>query len=176
MTCVSRSPTYVHVRPASVDLKTPAPGETELREFGSPVPAYRMLVSEGAIAISLTACTPVRSKTGSHVVPALIERHKPPVAKETKMTLGFCGLASMSTTRPVMLAGPIERHRNAARKAESACIRWAWAGAEARSARARTVIARRMVGPRAETCVDQGDTAGPRAAANISIRRSGPGR
>jgi hypothetical protein len=33
------SPTKAHVRPPSVLLNTPHPGEIELREFCSPVPA-----------------------------------------------------------------------------------------------------------------------------------------
>ena len=38
MTWVSRRPTNCQVRPPSVDLKMPVPGDIELREFTSPVP------------------------------------------------------------------------------------------------------------------------------------------
>ena len=38
MCSVSLRPMKVHVRPPSTDLKTPPPGEIELRELGSPVP------------------------------------------------------------------------------------------------------------------------------------------
>src|SRR5688500_5349920 len=52
MAWVFSSPISFQVRPASVDLKIPPPGEIELRELGSPLPAQTMLVSEGAMAMS----------------------------------------------------------------------------------------------------------------------------
>ncbi len=49
---VSARPSDIHVLPPSVLLKTPHPGEIELREFCSPVPTYTVLVSDGAMAMS----------------------------------------------------------------------------------------------------------------------------
>ena len=83
MNCVSRRPMNFQVRPPSVDLNMPAPGEMELREFTSPVPTYTTLVSEGAMAMSFAANTPVRSKIGVQVMPAFTVFQTPPVAKAT---------------------------------------------------------------------------------------------
>src|SRR3990172_7131159 len=81
MAWVSRSPMYVQVRPASVDLKTPAPGEMGLRLSSSPVPAQMIAVSDGAMASSLTACAPAASKMGGQVRPAVTDLHTPPPAR-----------------------------------------------------------------------------------------------
>src|SRR5512140_3702212 len=64
------------------------------------------------------------------------------------MTLGFRGFAVTPLTRPLMLAGPMERQRIWARKAESARIRWARRGAGRRAASPRMVRKRRIVRPR----------------------------
>ncbi len=45
-------PEGFQVRPPSVDLNMPHPGEIVLRESSSPVPAHTCIVSEGAIATS----------------------------------------------------------------------------------------------------------------------------
>ncbi len=60
---------FVHVSPASVDLKTPVPAY-ELRAIStSPVPTQTMLGSEGATAISPMVKVDSFSKMGVQVVP-----------------------------------------------------------------------------------------------------------
>ncbi len=100
----------------------------ELRESASPVPAQTMLVSPGAIASALTVDTFSWSKTGVHVTPAFTERHSPPEAKPTSVSLGLRGLPITALTRPLMLAGPTERHGNAERTVVSGYAACATAG------------------------------------------------
>src|SRR5437899_10676605 len=71
------SPIRFQVRPPSVDLKMPHPGEIVLRESSSPVPAHTCVVSEGAIESSPIDTHFSLSKTGMHVVPALVVFMKP---------------------------------------------------------------------------------------------------
>src|SRR5436305_14671950 len=66
------SPASFQVRPPSVDLKMPHPGEIVLRESSSPVPAHTCVVSDGAIASSPIETHFSLSKTGRNVVPALV--------------------------------------------------------------------------------------------------------
>src|SRR5260221_7418845 len=72
--------------PPSVLLKIPLPGESELRELGSPVPAQTWLVSDGAMAsipIEATPSSPLPPNTRRKVVPALIVFQMPPDAVAT---------------------------------------------------------------------------------------------
>ena len=113
--CVFSSPISFHVRPPSVDLYTPPPGDTELREFCSPVPAHTCMVSLGAMASDPMEMTRWLSKTGRKVVPLLVVFHMPPAADATKNVLEGDGMAAKSEIRPIVLAGPTSRHRKAAR-------------------------------------------------------------
>src|ERR1051325_4236836 len=82
---VFSSPIGFQVIPPSVLLKIPLPGESELRELGSPVPAHTWLVSDGAIAsipIETTPSSPRPPKTRRNVVPALVVFQMPPAALE----------------------------------------------------------------------------------------------
>jgi len=72
-----RRPTFVHVFPASVDLKTPLPGVNDQPDR-SPVPTYTVLGSEGATATAPTDATCISSNTGFQVLPAFVVFHTPP--------------------------------------------------------------------------------------------------
>src|SRR5256885_16847409 len=78
MAPVLPSPPSFQVRPPSVDLKIPHPGEIVLRESSSPVPAHTCVVSDGAIASSPIDTHFSLSKTGRNVVPALVVFQIPP--------------------------------------------------------------------------------------------------
>ena len=80
---VRSSPTRVQLRPPSADRYTPPPGEMELRESSSPVPAYSTSGLEGATARSPMEITASRSKTGWKVVPRLVVFQIPPAAATT---------------------------------------------------------------------------------------------
>src|SRR5260370_16627723 len=71
-------PIDFHVRPPSVDLKMPQPGEMVLRESSSPVPAHTCIVSLGAIASSPIETHRWFSNTGRNDLPALSAFHIPP--------------------------------------------------------------------------------------------------
>src|ERR1041385_3705321 len=106
---VFSSPIGFQVIPPSVLLKIPLPGESELRELGSPVPAHTWLVSDGAIAsipIETTPSSPRPPKTRRNVVPALVVFQMPPAALATKKVRDGLGMPAMSLIRPPMLAGP----------------------------------------------------------------------
>src|SRR5689334_14631659 len=78
------SPASFHVRPPSVDLKMPQPGEMVLRESSSPVPAHTCVVSLGAIANSPIDTHRWLSNTGRNDVPALVVFQMPPAAPAMK--------------------------------------------------------------------------------------------
>src|SRR5205809_5328640 len=109
--CVLSSPIGFQVSPPSVDLKTPAPGEIVLREFGSPVPAQTCMVSLGAIANIPIEITVFGSKIGRQVTPLLVDFQIPPPAAATKNVLDGDGIPTTSETRPMVLAGRTFRHR-----------------------------------------------------------------
>src|SRR5919106_1545749 len=100
----------------------PPPGEIELRESSSPVPAQTMFVSEGAMARSPIEITRSLSNTGRNVVPALVVFQIPPVAAATKNVRDGLGMPSTSVIRPAMFAGPMGRQRNAASSVESSGV------------------------------------------------------
>src|ERR1043166_2346642 len=105
-------PIGFQVSPPSVLLKIPLPGESELRELGSPVPAQTWLVSDGAIAsipIETTPSVPFPPKTRRKVVPALTVFQMPPAALATKKGRDGLGRPGMSLIRPPMLAPPPRR-------------------------------------------------------------------
>src|SRR6266568_1044463 len=116
------SPTRFQVRPPSVDLKMPQPGEIVLRESSSPVPAHTCIVSDGAIASSPIDTHFSLSKTGRNVVPALVVFQIPPAAAATKNVFDGLGMPVTLETRPPMFAGPMLRQRNPASSVESSVI------------------------------------------------------
>ena len=98
-----------------------------LREFGSPVPAQTMFVSDGAMASIPIATTGLSSNTGRQVVPLLVLFQMPPPAAATKSVLEGLGIPTTSDSRPMKLAGPTVRQRKPAAVAESSV--WAASGA-----------------------------------------------
>src|SRR6266511_4167373 len=107
----------------------PPPGEIELRESSSPVPAQTIVVSLGAIARAPIETTRWLSNTGRKVVPALVVFQIPPVEAATKNVRDGLGIPAMSVTRPPMLAGPTGRQRKPARRVESSgAVVWAARG------------------------------------------------
>src|SRR5512143_3853229 len=63
-------PARVQVRPASVDLYIPSPGETLPRIGDSPVPTYTTLWSEGATAIApIEPAVNAESDTANQLAP-----------------------------------------------------------------------------------------------------------
>jgi len=122
---VFSKPMSCQVSPPSVDLYTPPPGEIELRELGSPVPAQTCMVSDGAIARAPMEMTRWLSKTGRHVAPLLVDFQIPPVAAAAKNVLDGEGIPATSAMRPCMLAGPMDLHRKPAIVVESSSRRGA---------------------------------------------------
>src|SRR6267142_7050429 len=112
-------PTRFHVRPPSVDLKMPHPGEIVLRESSSPVPAHTCVVSDGAIANSPIETHRSLSNTGRNVVPALVVFQIPPAAAATKKVRDGLAIPTTLETRPAMFAGPRLRQRKPASSVES---------------------------------------------------------
>src|SRR6266436_5199502 len=119
MAPVFSSPIRFQVRPPSVDLKMPHPGEIVLRESSSPVPAHTCVVSDGAIATSPIDTHFSLSNTGRNVVPALVVFQMPPAAAATKNVFDGLGMPATLETRPPMFAGPMLRQRNPASSVES---------------------------------------------------------
>src|SRR5205814_10052393 len=103
-------PTRFQVRPPSVDLKMPQPGEIVLRESSSPVPAHTCTVSDGAIASSPIETHFLFSKTGRNVVPALVVFEMPRAAAETKNVFEWLGMPVTRDTRRALVARPMPRH------------------------------------------------------------------
>ena len=103
----------VQCAPPSVDLYTPSPGSIVLREFGSPVPAHTTFVSDGAIANMPNAATSLSSKIGRQVTPLFVDFQSPPPAAATYSVLDGPAIPCTSETRPLKLAGPTFRQRNA---------------------------------------------------------------
>src|SRR3954471_6764784 len=73
MTCeicrVGRSPSDVHVLPASVDFHTPSPCETLPRMSNSPPPTYTTSGLDGATAMAPMVPPKYLSVTGAHDCP-----------------------------------------------------------------------------------------------------------
>src|SRR5260221_11220842 len=113
------SPTRFQVRPPSVDLKMPQPGEIVLRESSSPVPAHTCIVSDGAIASSPIDTHFSLSNTGRNVVPALVAFQIPPAAAATRKRRDGPGLPVTLATPPPLLPGPIVRLPRAPRAVSS---------------------------------------------------------
>src|SRR5712691_9080823 len=140
-------PIAFQVRPPSVDLKMPQPGEIVLRESSSPVPAHTCIVSLGAIASSPIETQRWLSNTGRNDVPALVVFQMPPAAPAMKNVVDGLGMPATLDVRPPMFAGPMLRQRKAASVAESSgAAVWAVRGATtavartARSGRSREFI------------------------------------
>ena len=106
----------------------PPPGEMELRESSSPVPAHTMSGLLGAIARSPIDTTRSLSNTGRYVVPWFVVFQMPLVAPTTKK-VPVPGTPSMSVTRPAMFAGPMDRHSISAMKSSSSRATACWPAA-----------------------------------------------
>src|SRR6267378_3104771 len=115
-------PTRFHVRPPSVDLKMPQPGEIVLRESSSPVPAHTCIVSDGAIANSPIETHRSLSNTGTTFRPVFVVFQIPPAAAATKKVCDGLGMPVTLDTRPPMFAGPMLRQRKPASSVESSVI------------------------------------------------------
>src|SRR5258708_37725580 len=84
-------PVDFHVRPPSVDLKMPQPGEMVLRESSSPVPAHTCIVSLGAIASSPIETQRCLPNTGRNEVRALVVFRMPPAGAAMENALDGLG-------------------------------------------------------------------------------------
>src|SRR5258708_14159171 len=111
----------------------PAPGSMVLREFGSPVPAHTVFVSDGAMASMPMEMMFLSSNTGRHVTPLLVLFQMPPPAAATKRVLEGPGTPTTSDRRPMNVAGPTVRHLKPATVAEARD--WARADGAANTAR-----------------------------------------
>src|ERR1041384_19995 len=109
---VFSSPMRVHVRPPSVDLKMPHPGEIVLRESSSPVPAHTCIVSDGAIASSPIEPHGWLSNTGRNVVPAFVVFQIPPAAAAMKNVFEGLGIPTTPRVPTPTFAGPVFRPRD----------------------------------------------------------------
>src|SRR5690348_3140246 len=104
---VSRSPTFRHVAPESVDRYTPSPMTSASRiAHASPVPAHTMFGLDGATARAPIAWTAAESKIGLNVAPLSLDFHTPPEAAPTYQTRGSPGTPTTAENRPPP-AGPI---------------------------------------------------------------------
>lgn len=86
-------------------------------------------------ATSPIDAAPYWSKIGSQVVPAFVDLNTPPEAEATSTTAGLRSRASMSATRPAMLAGPMLRQTRSRVRSRPAGA-WAIPGPVARATRA----------------------------------------
>src|ERR1700689_4773304 len=107
MLCVSSRPTWVQLRPPSIDLYTPLPHDELWRLFGSPLPTHTTEGSEGAIATAPIVKTGSLSNTGMNWFPALVVFHNPPVAVPKKNAWESAEATAMLSIRPPAVAGPI---------------------------------------------------------------------
>ena len=119
MRSVRSRPTFFHVRPASSDRYIPFPTDALLRGLPSPVPTQRMSGLGWKTATDPTACTGWSSKSASQVSPPFRDRQTPAVAAARYTTSGSASTASISVTRPLMPAGPMERARRPDRRSAS---------------------------------------------------------
>src|SRR5260221_3719398 len=90
-----------------------------LREFGSPVPAHTVFVSDGAMASMPMEMMFLSSNTGRHVTPLLVLFQMPPPAAATKSVFDGPGMPTTSDRRPMNVAGPTGRHLKAATVTEA---------------------------------------------------------
>src|SRR5258707_15819163 len=90
-----------------------------LREFGSPVPAHTVFVSDGAMASMPMEMMFLSSNTGRHVTPLLVLFQMPPPAAATKSVFDGPGMPTTSDRRPMNVAGPTVGHLKAATGAGS---------------------------------------------------------
>src|SRR5262245_36707812 len=97
----------------------PPPGSMVFREFGSPVPAHTMFVSDGAMASIPIEMTFLSSNTGRHVMPLFVDFQMPPAAAATNRVLDGPGIPTTSERRPMKLAGPTVRQRKPLTTVES---------------------------------------------------------
>ena len=151
MVCVSRSPMWVNVLPASVVLYMPSPNDEVWRLLGSPVPMYTMFGLVWSMAMSPIDAEPYCSKTGTNVVPAFTDLYTPPTANPIQMMRGSLSETATSSMRPPMLVGPMDRNRNVDSSGfgerlmtpVSLRIRLDWALANDAAKRASAAVARR---------------------------------
>src|SRR5208282_1923884 len=120
MCSLSFRPTLVQFSTPSVDLYTPSPTDTLLRNHASPVPTHTIFEFEGSIATAPINCTSSRSNTGLYVVPPLTDFHTPPLAAPTNTVMRpFSSTASTAAMRPLIVAEPMFRAGNPETVAES---------------------------------------------------------
>src|SRR5215475_6296707 len=113
MCSVSFSPTFDQFSPPSVDLYTPSPTDTLLRNQPSPVPTQTIFEFDGSMATAPMDCTSSRSNTGLYVVPPFTDFHTPPLAEPTKTVMRpLSSTASIAAIRPLMAAEPMLRAGN----------------------------------------------------------------
>src|SRR5260221_3850051 len=107
-----------------------------LREFGSPVPAHTVFVSDGAMASMPMEMMFLSSNTGRHVTPLLVLFQMPPPAAATKSVFDGPGMPTTSDRRPMNVAGPTAGHLETANATEARDL--ARAGVAAKTARRPT--------------------------------------
>src|SRR6185437_14771172 len=90
-----------------------------LREFGSPVPAQTIFVSDGAMASMPNDATSLSSNSGRQLMPLFVDFQMPPAAAATYKVLDGPGMPCTSETRPLKLDGPTARQGNPATNEES---------------------------------------------------------
>src|SRR6185437_280549 len=90
-----------------------------LREFGSPVPAQTIFVSDGAMASMPNDATSLSSNSGRQLMPLFVDFQMPPAAAAMYRVLDGPGMPCTSDTRPLKFEGPTARHGNPATNVES---------------------------------------------------------
>src|SRR5690349_25132398 len=99
-----------HVRPASVDLYTPAPHDELRMLLASPVPTQTTSGFDGATSTAPTVPARTESKTGVQVTPAFVVFQTPPVAAPAYTMFPVRpprdSTPAMSVMRPLTAAGP----------------------------------------------------------------------
>src|ERR1051325_11544914 len=96
------SPMFFQLLPPSSDLYIPSPHATERCALFSPVPSHTTAESFGSSTTVPTEYEPSPSKTGVHVVPALMVFHNPPDAAAAEYSARFLGFTAKATTRPLI--------------------------------------------------------------------------
>src|ERR1039458_7265262 len=112
MDWVSSSPRCVQCAPPSVVPQTPSPMDELWRLLPSPLPTYTTFLSEGAIATEPMDSLSISSNIDFQLMPPSVVLHRPPVAKPMYMVMGSCSEPTISSTRPIITAGPMERNSN----------------------------------------------------------------
>jgi hypothetical protein len=109
MVLVESNPIFFQVFPPSGERKIPLPLVCEFRGFPSPVPTQITSGLAGSILSAPIPNTGWSSKMGVQVIPPLSLIHTPPLAVPVYKTDGLSALTSIAVTRPLVVAGPIDR-------------------------------------------------------------------